>query len=342
MLLENEKHCKKHWKNIRDRFVKVMHQRDRHFFLGGSEVEAPQYIYFDKLLFMREFSVKKDPRMNVKNAEELPLFIRKTAPERLIHEESKTKDGTLVQIKSDYTIQFLELVKQFPELYDEYAELKRYRSKEAWKQIADELNKFTVGKLRAYWARLVKQYQIHLMKLNTNSSECNNNSIFSKMTFVNAGNYNQQHKDECSSSRDYVDDLSEEEFLCEEVDEVFDDEINEEFQDDIEYEETSQAVESIEAVDIEMPEPKKMKIEPEELSTQNLEISVRQDAKAQQISRSPATNLQTPSTEDDFDYFGKKVALQLRDIAQKNRSLARKGEIKVLQLLLNLEESLEQ
>jgi hypothetical protein len=57
-----------------------------------------------------------------------------------------------------------------------------------------------------------------------------------------------------------------------------------------------------------------------------------------QLSAAP---FQSPAVLDEFDFFGKKVALQLRELAQRNRNVARKGEIKVLQLLMELEESLQ-
>jgi hypothetical protein len=43
---------------------------------------------------------------------------------------------------------------------------------------------------------------------------------------------------------------------------------------------------------------------------------------------------------DEFDYFGKKVAIQLRRMSWKNQNVARKAEIEVLQLLMEYEEHL--
>ena len=35
ILNEDPEKCKKHWKNIRDRFVKIKHARDKHFMNNG-------------------------------------------------------------------------------------------------------------------------------------------------------------------------------------------------------------------------------------------------------------------------------------------------------------------
>lgn len=272
------------------------------------------------------------------------------APERLSYVEKKVKDGENYHIDTDYTDQFLELVKEFPVLYDEFAEMRRYRSKDAWKEISEVLGRFSVGKLRAYWAKLMRQYKLSLEK-----SDYNYDSIFHKMTFVNVGisvnpentEYTRQLEENYYNSRAYLEeDLSEEEHLtCEEIEE------DSEYRDDVDdYEETAQAIEHIETFAIEEPALKKIKIDPEEISKEILEdkdTEIRVH-KSEPIPSVPATIPATHATqihvmekEDEFDYFGKKVALQLRDLAQKNRIVARKGEIKVLQLLLELEESLE-
>jgi hypothetical protein len=44
---------------------------------------------------------------------------------------------------------------------------------------------------------------------------------------------------------------------------------------------------------------------------------------------------------DEYDYFGKKVAMQLRNLASLNQKLSRKAEIEVLQLLMKFEETAE-
>lgn len=44
---------------------------------------------------------------------------------------------------------------------------------------------------------------------------------------------------------------------------------------------------------------------------------------------------------DEFDYFGKKVAMQLRNLASLNQKLSRRAEIEVLQLLMKYEDTAE-
>jgi len=113
--------CKKHWKNVRDRYVKVMHLRNRHFLNKGNELNAPQYIYFDKMNFMREFS-KKEAAL-----EHFSVNVSCTtddiSPELLIYEDKEADGSSLF----DYTAKFFELVKDHPCLYDKHAEFRKYR-----------------------------------------------------------------------------------------------------------------------------------------------------------------------------------------------------------------------
>jgi hypothetical protein len=325
--------CKKHWKNIRDRYVKVMHQRDKHFANGGTELNAPQYIYFDKLNFMREFSIQKDPLVEATSAVSVSTTL---SPDHLLFEEFKDSTGETVFF--DYTEQFLLNIKRFPVLFDQHAEMRKYRAKEAWKQVADSLgSKFTVGRLRHYWMTLVKKYKMYLDNAHGSCEPITNEALFESLSFANVGLKVKQEEiqyivqaDEMDSSQEFYDDLNDEEhLLCEEV----------EPEAAADTRETAQAVESIE--EISEPEPKKPKIDPEPFKLPDFRVQ------PQEVHVSPAPSIvsqpQLPAVpaDDEFDYFGKKVALQLRDLAHKNRSLARKGEIKVLQLLMELEESLE-
>lgn len=368
ILVDGEK-CRKHWKNIRDRFVKIMHQRDRHFFLGGNELDAPQYIYYDKLLFMREFSIKKDPNLEAIATD--VIVTPDLSPDNLVYEEIKegTTHGTTIY--TDCTDNFLELVKEFPILYDENAAMRKYRSRDSWRQIVDLLGgKFTVGKLRQYWTTLMKKYKLYLENPGSLHGTVENEVLFDKLSFANHGiqikrigsttdshQYIVQIEDELDNSS-FLDESNEEHILCEEVDDdrhsIVDseDDIQEE-----QLEEMSQAVESTE--ENQEPEPKKMKIEERtEPSIQFHEFKsiVRANPVSSKIIPekpvtsaplpaefpTPIATISAPTTaEDEYDYFGKKIAQQLREIAYKNRSLARKGEIRVLQLLMELEESLE-
>jgi hypothetical protein len=58
---------------------------------------------------------------------------------------------------------------------------------------------------------------------------------------------------------------------------------------------------------------------------------------------SPQKYLKTPQSNalDEYDHFGKKVALQLRELAKKDKKASRAAEIHVLQILMQYEESAE-
>lgn len=146
LFVENPEKCKKHWKNVRDRYVKVKHMRDKHFLRGGTELNAPgKYIFFEHLEFMREFSLKKD--ILGPNAE--MTAPPNATPDLLLFKERHDNEATTY---IDYTSQFIDVVKEYPELYDEHSELRRYRSKDAWKRVSKAVDeKFTVGHLRHYW-----------------------------------------------------------------------------------------------------------------------------------------------------------------------------------------------
>lgn len=317
-----------------------MHQRDKHFANGGTELNAPQYIYFDKLSFMREFSIQKDLQVEATNIIPVSTTI---SPDHLIFEEFKESTGETINF--DYTEQFLQHIKEFSILYDQQAEMKKYRSKEAWKQLADLLgSKFTVGRLRHYWMTLMKKYKMYLETSHSNCEPIENETLFESLSFTNIGlkmkedNINNAmqfivHPDD--SSQEYYEDLNEEEHLiCEDVETAVE---TPEFNIDQEVEE---------------PELKKLKIDPKlqinqidvsDLKFSNLpEFLSKLPVQENPITPALLTPLPvTPFLNDEFDYFGKKVALQLRNLANRNRSVARKGEIKVLQLLMELEESLD-
>jgi Alcohol dehydrogenase transcription factor Myb/SANT-like len=294
---------------------------------------------------MREFSIQKD--LNIENSNNLSLSTN-LSPDHLIYEEYKDSTGETAFF--DYTDQFLERIKEFPVLYDQHAEMRKYRSKEAWKQISDQMSgKFSVGKLRNYWILLIKKYKIYLENSHGSCQPIENEALFESLSFTNIGiqikrepNLNNEIRfilpsDEMDSSREFFEDLNEEEhLLCEEVDDGHDISVRDEStsQTIVPDDETVQAIESIE--EIKEPETKRQKIE--------LKIS-ESFPPTQAIAELPPPFHQNshaaPTAEDEFDYFGKKVALQLRHLSHKNRSLARKGEIQVLQLLMELEESLE-
>lgn len=320
-----------------------MHQRDKHFKRGGTELDAPpKYMYEEHLNFMREFSIKKEIAVEERENSEAPEAPN-LAPEQLLHEEVSYMSGMKGVAYMDYTNQFIELVKDFPELYDEYAEMRKYRAKDVWKKISESLGKFTIGQLRQYWIRMMKKYKLYLDNFVRYHGSIENEEIFDQLQFASAGFRNKRdHADDDSvqfeilNSKDLNDDAYDEEHLvCEEL-EIDDG-------DDYTADEISE---------IEEPELKKQKIQIVSYASiantrPSMILNVVQPTKSEKSETSYSTEQQAeeqilqPAKEDEFDFFGKKVALQLRQIAQRNRLAARKGEIKVLQLLMELEESLD-
>lgn len=316
---------------------------------------------------MREFSIRKDPP--IEQFHDI-LITTDISPEHLVCEEVKDPDGTITFV--DYTEQFIELVKEFPVLYDANAEMRKYRAKDAWKQISDHLSgKFTIGKLRQYWTTMMKKYKLY-HECPQRCRPIENECIFDHLTFTNDGihlktellgsnsrplsnQYILQLADDINnSSREYLEDMDgEEHLLCEEVD----DSIKGSDDEESEVQELMELTQGDENEEISEPESKKIRLDPplnlydtvtppslypiKQLVVADELVSPTIPAVPQQpVQKSFLTPMQLP-VEDEFDYFGKKVALQLRDLAQKSRSAARKGEIKVLQLLMELEESLE-
>lgn len=215
---------------------------------------------------MRDFSIKKDSYVNA------PIDVSvapNISPDSLIHEEFNDSKGMSF---FDYTDQFIEHVKGFPVLYDDKAELRKYRAKDAWKSIADLLGgKFTVGRLRQYWTQLMRKYKLYLETSQNSCGDIDNEGIFELLSFANIGlqvkresatstHYIFQVDDETDNSREYLGDLSEEEHLiCEEVD---DDEVSAEEEPVVLDDETLQAVETIE--ENHEPPVKKFKTENEQ------------------------------------------------------------------------------
>lgn len=342
-----------------------MHQRDRHFLLGGSELTSPQYVYFEKLSFMRKFSIKKDPPLEASFHD--VVMETDISPDQLLYEDGKDSETT--EFLVDYTEKFLSTVKNYPILYDEQSEMRKYRSKDAWKEISEQLGgKFTVGKLRLYWLTLMKKYKLYLGNPHLRCRTIANETIFDLLSFAGAGlqdknamNNGDQFimslDNEMDTSRDYVEDVDEEHLLCEEVgedDHTLEESEVEQEQDQL-IDEITQAVESIEEFNADEPVSKRVKLEPElpqvvvcrqeepcQVIPQPIQCTLPSVPQALPLAPAALQMPQLSSTaEDEFDYFGKKVALQLRNLAQRSRNVAHKGEIKVLQLLMELEESLD-
>lgn len=305
-----------------------MHLRNRHFYGGGTEIDAPSYVYYDKLAFMADFSIKKYP-ITSSSSQRTSSTVREDSqaqnfsPELLIHEQKDTKGFTELH---DLTEEFIEAVKNYPCLYDDNAELRKYRSNVAWKALENKFaGKFTVGKMRSYWIQLIKKYKYFMNNYNSLVGNVENEHIFEKLYYVPVKVY--EKSDACDIENVTITDETYE-------DETVAAEIEPDYSEVDPPEEFTEPEEEPPAKKSKNQTQKVVVIEESLPSTQNIESTPVPSYHNIQIP-------QTPQGEDEYDLFGKKVALQLREIALKNRTVARKGEIKVLQLLMELEESIE-
>lgn len=334
--LESPDKCKKHWKNVRDRYVKVKHMRDKHFQKGGTELNAPaKYVYFEHLEFMREFSLKKDILFDDKELFTAPSV----SPDQLLYEISKDSQSHVTLC--DYTSQFIEAVKDHPELYDDHSELRRYRSKDAWKHIAEAIGgRFSVGQLRSYWIHLMKKYNVYLDNYHKYHGVIENEDIFDQLSFTSL---EPQGKHKQFSSFTDVETTKEDQSCGEE-----------------EYLETEEQEDAASDFEVEMDasslwiaelESRKRKRESESeepvLKKQPVAVSFLNESPVKEPQKEiiEMTVPKPSEKEDEFYHKGKALGLQLgtlfKELAQRDRKLARKAEIKVLQLILELEEDLD-
>lgn len=352
-----------------------MQQRDKHFSAGGSELTAPQYIYYDKLYFMRDFSLKKGD-FNRENR----IFnqIVDISPERLLSPSEKMQ-GEDIKYK-DYTESFLHLVEQCPMLYDDHAEMRKYRGKDEWRRISEELGcRFTVGRLRNYWISLMRKYKLYLANTCATYGEVENEYIFQLMAFANEGTNlkesstvssvpetfvfaqedDSEHDDE--STNKYVEEeripkpnheifTNEEHVVCEDVESSDGGEFIDIPEKDLENHAQTEDYNEIYESESEEPPAKQAKHEhqsDEDHENPQFPTTVPSSFiffKNQQPVKSPAPQSPTHTialkqeVEDEFDLIGKRVASQLRSLAQKSIKVARRAEIKCLQTLMEYEE----
>lgn len=244
------------------------------------------------------------------------------APELLTYELKNSKGELEVH---DLTEEFIEAVKDYPCLYDEHAELRKYRSNVAWKALETKFaGRFTVGKLRSVWIQLMKKYKYYMNSYQQFAGSIENEHIFEKLYYVPV-----EEKVYEKPSLPGLESEADVSYETSPIHEV----------------EPDTGVIEIREISA-SPEPKKVKLQPktpEIIRTSSVPSQVIVET-SPVIPAAPASNtqiLQTAQGEDEYDLFGKKVALQLREIATKNRSVARRGEIKVLQLLMELEDSID-
>lgn len=258
-----------------------MHARERHFANGGCNSDSPNYIYYDKLAFLTEFSIKKDYQ------EAYGTYLDDLVPEFLISDEN---DGGL-----DYTSTFLQEIQKHPALFDSSAEQRKYRGATEWKSVAESLgNRFTTALLRDYWIKLMGKYKLWNCN-REHVKQIANEEIFHEMSFGPIESI-EEHIVEDDDGNEQITYEFEEESSVGQYEEVSCDKSFEDFQDATEQE----------------PPAKRIKTE---------------------------ATIDEQSNLDEFDYFAKKVALQLKKISSKSQKSARKAEIEILQLLMDYEEN---
>lgn len=299
-------HLKKLWKNLRDRYVKVRNARERHFAAGNDVNTVPTYCFYEQLDFIKNFSSKKEDQSSL-------LAVNMTEPEQ----SSLEFNG---EEYFDYTTQFLEEVKKHPILFD--PSLKNdptfnYNTSKAWKEIAESLNnKFSRSTLKIYWTSLVQKY--------TSRDSDEENPIFELMHFFEP--YLCLRNEELEQSVNMI------------VPEFLDyDSSNEELDNErLEYM-ISDGGESIGLQRFKRsPESSIIVSEPEPCIKRAKTTSYEELPESSLIPTTTCTR--NDSQEDEFDYFGKKVAFQLRSIALRNKKEARMCEIRCLQILMESEE----
>lgn len=310
--------------------------RDKHFQRGGTELDAPaKYIYFEHLEFMREFSLKKDILVDNTELSSTPSV----SPDQLLYEVSKDNESNVTLL--DYTSQFIEVIKEYPELYDDHSELRRYRSKDAWKRIAETMGgKFSVGQLRLYWMRLMKKYKVYLDNYPMYHGKLENEDLFEQLSFASVGF---QVNSEQLSGFTVVEVMKEDQSGGEE--EYLEAEERDDGTSDYEVE---MGADSMWIAD---QESKKRKRESESEPEHRKQAAVVETLAEESPLKEPEMEIietsssMPPEKEDEFDHKGKALGLQLgslfRELSQRDRKLAKQAEIRVLQLMLDLEEGLD-
>ncbi|CAO1365660.1 unnamed protein product [Diamesa tonsa] len=357
--------CRKHWKNVRDRFVKVKHARDKHFNNGGNELSAPCYIFYDKLSFMTDHSISK--YMNVQDLSPELLFAN---PKNMELDKHEGSENTLC---IDMTESFINEVKKYPILYNRNAELRKFRSPEVWRKILEALEeiysqdcKATLAQLRSYWVGLMKKYKLYIKheeSIEYQPDQIENERFFNMLDFVQGEDYQRKNMKFERLDNDWNDEEDTEIiYLEEQVTQYDDDCSNEEIE---ETEETEEFV-NYEIEELNQTEEQNVQETSDDEVETIAEIQSQEETKEEIVDPKPPVlkriklsedfkivfppaTCPTPKptlavpiqVEDEFDHFGKKIAAQLREIGHKNRLIARKAEISVMQLLMQIEESLE-
>jgi hypothetical protein len=297
---------KKSWKNLRDRFVKVKNARKRHFDSGGDETNAPTYCFYEQLDFIKEFSLKKES--------DDPSSLLTVN----INEPNQNSLGSEGEEYNDYTIQFLSIVQKYPIIYDislKNDPLRKSKTATAWNEIAASLNnKFSNHNLKTYWHNLVHKYM--------SREPDQQNPIFEIMQVFEPYLKNEELEMIVPEFLDYSSSNDNEETPeTERLEYMISDN-----GDSIGIQQFKRSPE--------FPTYSEHCIK--KAKSSNFEESL------DDTSRIPSTSFNVnDSVEDDFDYFGKKVASQLRSISLRNKRAARMAEIRCLEVLMESEQKLD-
>lgn len=272
----------------------------------------------------------------------------------------------------DMTETFINEVKKYPILYDKDAELRKFRSPEVWRKILVALEdmytpdcKATLAQLRCFWVGLMKKYKLyikHEASVEYQPEQIENERFFSMLEFVEGEDYQRKNMKFVRLDNDWNDEEEETEIIyLEEQETQYEDECsnedheeNEEFV-NYEIEELNQSEEHNQQHEMSEDEVETVpKIQSQEDTSDESVVIKPPTLKRIKLSEDfkivfpPVVSSATKSpqvlplqTEDEFDHFGKKIAAQLREIGQKNRLIARKAEISVMQLLMKIEENLD-
>ena len=308
---------------------------------------------------MTSFFHFRDPNCSQDQANRF-IDLQDLSPELLLTHPKNNKIDKYNDAENPFCIDMTESlineVKKYPILYDKDAELRKFRSPEVWRKILLALEdifmpdcKATLATLRSYWVGLMKKYKLYI-KLEASGEyqpdQIENERFFNLLSFVEGEDYQRKNMKIERTDSDWNDEEGTEIVYLEEHENHYDDEFSNEDQEENEEFENYEIEALNQSEDQVISEDEVETIPGIEDTTDDIFITNPPSLKRIKLSDDmkivfpPVKSLSSIQTEDEFDHFGKKIAAQLREISQKNRLVARKAEISVMQLLMDIEESL--
>lgn len=291
-----------------------------------------------------------------------------THPKRM---ELDNYDGVENPLCIDMTESFINEVKKYPVLYNKDAELRKFRSPEVWRKVLVALDKMytpdfkaSLAQLRCFWVGLMKKYKLYIKheeSIENQPDQIENERFFNMLEFVEGDDYQRKNMKFERLENDWNDEEETETIYLEEQVTHYEDECSNE-----DIEETEEFV-NYEMEELNQTEDQSLQQETSEDEVETIsEILTQEDSREEIVENKPPVlkriklsedfkvvfppaTIPNPKSsqvlpiqaEDEFDHFGKKIAVQLREIGYKNRLIARKAEISVMQLLMKIEESLD-